>query len=71
MGNGRRVLRSGSEVFVKATKERLGFKAKGREVIGGDGSYELRESPAPYKGIFGHENVNLRHQNAYLWEDLP
>jgi hypothetical protein len=25
-------------------EERLGIKAKGREVIGGDGSYELKES---------------------------
>jgi hypothetical protein len=36
----------GSPQFVKATKEKLGFKAKGREVIGGDGSYQLKESPA-------------------------
>lgn len=61
----------GSEGFVEATKERLGFKAKGREVVGRDGSYELRESPAPYEGIFGYENIDLRHQNEYFWEDLP
>jgi putative transposase len=36
----------GREPFVEATKERLGFKARGREVIGEDGSYELKESPA-------------------------
>ena len=53
-----------------ATKEKLGFKAKGREVIGGDGSYELRESPAPYNGILGHENAVLRPQNEYPWEDI-
>jgi len=45
----------GSEAFVTATKEKLRFKAKGREVIGGDGSYELGESPASYKGILGHK----------------
>ncbi len=55
----------GSESFVTATKEKLGFKAKGREVIGGDGSYELRESPASYKGILGHENAVLSPQNGY------
>lgn len=59
----------GSEAFVAATKEKLGFKAKGREVIEVNGSYELRESPAPYKDILGHENPVLRPQNAYFWED--
>jgi len=41
----------GSEGFVMATKERLGFKARAREVIGGEGSYELKESSRPYRGI--------------------
>jgi putative transposase len=59
----------GSEKFVKATKEKLGFKAKGREVIGGAGSYELKESPALYKGILVRENVPLRLENEYFWED--
>jgi putative transposase len=31
----------GSEAFVKDTKERLGIKAVGREVMRGDGSFEL------------------------------
>jgi hypothetical protein len=59
----------GSEAFVTATKERLGVKAKGREVINEEGSYELRESPAPYNTIFGHENGGLRLQNEYYWND--
>ena len=58
----------GSETFVKETKEKLGFKARGREVIGRDGRYELTESPASYKGIFGHENAVLRPKNEYPWE---
>jgi hypothetical protein len=53
----------GSEAFVTATKERLGIKVKGREVIGGNGSYELRESAASYKAILGHENESLRPKN--------
>jgi putative transposase len=57
----------GSEAFVTATKETLGDKGEGRAVIGGDGSYELRESPAAYKGILGHENAVLRPQNNYFW----
>ena len=59
----------GSETFVTATKEKLGFKAKGREVIGRDGRYQLREPRAPYKGIIGHENAVLRPQNEYPWEN--
>ena len=59
----------GSEAYVTETKEKLGFKAKGREVIGGDGSYELREAPASYKSILGHENGGLRLENTYFWDD--
>jgi hypothetical protein len=50
-------------------QERFGFKAKGRKVTGGDGSYQLKESPAPYKGILGRENGALRFQNEYFWQD--
>jgi putative transposase len=59
----------GSEAFVTATKEKLGFKAKGREVLGGAGSYELRESPAFYRGLLGYENGGLRLENAYFWDE--
>jgi putative transposase len=59
----------GSEAFVTATKEKLGLRAKGREVVGGEGSYVLQESPAPYKGILGHENDGLRLENTYFWDD--
>jgi putative transposase len=55
---------------VTATKEKLGFKAKGREVVGQDRSYELKESPASYEGILGHENAVLSSQNEYFWEDI-
>jgi hypothetical protein len=51
------------------TKDRLGFKVKGPAVIGGDGSYELRESAASYKAIFGHKNESLRLENIYHWDD--
>jgi hypothetical protein len=61
--------RGGSESFVTATKEKLGIAGKGREVAGADGNYELRESPAPYRTILGHENDGLRLQNAYFWND--
>ena len=60
----------GSEPFVTATKERLGFKAKGRKVFGDGRSYELRESLAPYKSVFNQEKADLRPQNEHFWEDI-
>ena len=61
----------GSDAFVKATKEKLGFKARGREVIGKEGNYESRESPATYSGILAPENGGLRSQNLYFWGEIP
>jgi len=58
-----------SAPFVTATKEKLGVKGLGREVIGRDGSFELREPPAPYKGILDHENNVLRLESTYYWKD--
>jgi len=48
------------------TKEDVGFKASGHEVIGMDESNEVVESPASYKGILGHENGALRADNRYF-----
>jgi len=59
----------GSEPFVSATREKLGIKGQGREVIGTNGSYELRESSVPYRAILGHENDGLRPENGYFWND--
>jgi hypothetical protein len=59
----------GSDMFVRDTKEKLGVKAKGRKVVGKGGTYELRESPALYKGILGHKNAGLSPQNDYFWQD--
>lgn len=59
----------GSEGCVTATKEKLGIRAKGREVVGGDGGYELREAPAAYKGILGCEKNVLRLENTHFWRE--
>jgi putative transposase len=59
----------GSEPFLEATKEKLGLKEKDRKVVGEIGSYQLRESPASYNGIIGHENAVLRPQNEYFWKN--
>jgi hypothetical protein len=60
----------GTERFVTAIKERLGIKVKGREVIGENGSYELREPRVPYGGTFTPQNDLLRLQNTYFWDDI-
>lgn len=49
-----------------AAKEKFGFKTKRREIVGVKQSYGLRESPAPYKGILGHKNADLRPQGEYF-----
>jgi hypothetical protein len=46
---------------------RFGATGEGRRGgCGEDGSYVLRESPAPYNSIFRNENVALRPENAYF-----
>ena len=60
----------GSRSFIEATIKRLGIKAKGRKIIGGSKSYELREPGVPYGGDFTPENGPLRLQNTYFWDDI-
>ena len=56
---------------MEATKERLWIKAKGRRVLGENGSYEVREPAAAYGRDFGPENGRLRLQNTYFWNVNP
>ena len=58
----------GSEGFVEKTKEALGIKAVGREVIGRDGVYELREPRISYGLDSADENGDLRQKNTYFWD---
>jgi putative transposase len=58
----------GTEGFVRDTKEKLGIRAMGREVIGADEFYELREPETSYKAGFGLENDGLRQENSYFWD---
>ena len=60
----------GSRWFIEDTKEKLGMKAHGREVVGGDGTYQLREASEPYGNIFAPKNDNLRLENKYFWDDI-
>lgn len=58
----------GSEDFVSNTKERLGIRGIGRNVIEGDGTYELREPEGSYDPLFAPENSDLSFQNVYYWD---
>jgi hypothetical protein len=55
-----------SEAFVGKTKSELGIRAIGREVVGADGVYELREGGVSYNGIFEGKNSGLRPENTYF-----
>jgi hypothetical protein len=58
---------AGSKAFVEKTKAELGIKAIGREVMGADGGYELRERDVSYNAIFAGENSGLRPEYTYFW----
>ena len=60
----------GSQKFVETTKEKLGIKAKGRQVVGTNGTYELREPGAPYSSNFDGENGPLSVENTYSWDNI-
>jgi putative transposase len=55
----------GDEGFVGDVKGKLGIRAMGREVIGVNGSYELREPETSYEAIFWPENGDLRDENRF------
>lgn len=41
----------GSKTFIEDIKEVLGIKAKGRKIVSGDDTFELREEQTPYSGV--------------------
>jgi len=60
----------GSKEFVEDTKEQLGIRARGREVMGAEGTYQLREASEPYGYTFAPQNDDVRHENRYFWNDI-
>ena len=61
----------GSEGFVERTKEQLGIRAKGREVRGMEGQFELREPEATYHSHFEVKKADIGSENTYFWNDYP
>jgi hypothetical protein len=57
----------GNEDFVRHTKERLGIRAVGQEVVGANESYMLQEPETGYECNFSTENVGLSEENLYYW----
>jgi len=55
----------GSKSFIESVKAILGFRAKGRNVIGSDEGYQLRESRAPYDAIFDAEKEDIGLKNTF------
>ena len=60
----------GSKQFIEVTVKRLGVKAKGRKIVGGKESCELREPAIPCGANFTPENGLLRLENTYSWDDI-
>jgi hypothetical protein len=60
----------GNERFVKEVKERLGVNTIWREIAGGIGSFDLRESMTAYAAVFDPENDDVRQEKA-LFGDMP
>ena len=58
----------GSRPFVEKVKTLLGFRAKGRKVIGGAEGYQVREGSARYGALFGAEKDDIGLENTYSWE---
>jgi putative transposase len=57
----------GSRSFVGNVKALLGYRAKGRDVIGGNEGHQPREGSAPYKVLLDAGNDDIGLENTYFW----
>ncbi len=57
----------GSKFFVEDIKDKLGYRAIGRKVVGTGDGYELKESVASYSDDFGVKMSTLRPENSFKW----
>jgi putative transposase len=58
----------GSKSFIESVKARLGFRARGRDVIESGEGYQLRESHGSYKAFFEAENEDIDLENTRFWD---
>jgi putative transposase len=61
----------GSEEFTERIKERLGVRAKGREVFAGGDVFHLREREPGYGDDSCLENDDIGLENEYFWNVFP
>ena len=54
--------------FCKRDERETWGQAMWREVVGVNGTYELRESLTSYGHDFGPKNVDLKSENAFFWD---
>ncbi len=59
----------GSEGFVETIKKKLGYRAKGRKVVGHGDGFQLREQMASYIADSDGEKGCIDDYNTYLWND--
>lgn len=57
----------GSKSFVEDIKDKLGYRAIGRKVVGTGDGYELKENVASYSNDFGAKMSTLRPENSFKW----
>jgi hypothetical protein len=60
----------GSERFIAATREKLGYLASERKIIEKDDMFSLREPHISYNTDFGLKNSLVSFENAYYWNDF-
>ncbi len=60
----------GSQNFVENGQTLLGTKATNRKVTEMVGKHALREQSARYDIVLGTENIDLRLDNRFTWDDL-
>lgn len=57
----------GSERFIEATREKLGYLANGRKIIENDDTFSLSEPHISYNTDFALRNGLLSFENSYYW----
>ena len=57
----------GSERFIEAIREKLGYLANGRKIVEKDDTLSLREPHVSYSTNFDPQNSLLSFENAYYW----
>jgi len=59
----------GSKSFMEKIKEKMGIKAKGRQIIkaNDDEAFQLREASSSYSAVFNSKKEDIGPKNTYFW----